>query len=112
MVPGSFGCGSADFAAITTLAPSRAARTPMASPMPRDAPVMNSVLSLSDIAAASACQRQRRVLHEGGAGDHRLLHPLCANRDIFGEEAGERDAGRVSRIGVTALPGRVGGERR
>ena len=47
MVPGSFGCGSAVLAAITTFAPSRAARSPMALPMPRLAPVMKSVLPLS-----------------------------------------------------------------
>src|SRR5271165_1052614 len=44
MVPGSLGLGSAVFAAMTTLAPSRAALSPMARPMPRDAPVMNRVL--------------------------------------------------------------------
>src|SRR5258706_4257450 len=48
MVPGSFGCGSAVFAAMTMLAPSRAARRPMALPMPRLAPVMKSVLPRSD----------------------------------------------------------------
>src|SRR5882757_945080 len=47
MVPFSFGCGSAVFAAIATLAPSRAARSAIASPMPRLAPEMNSVLPLS-----------------------------------------------------------------
>ena len=52
MVPGSFGCGSVVLAAIATLAPSRAARSPMASPMPRDAPVMNRVLPLSDMLAS------------------------------------------------------------
>src|SRR5690554_5276256 len=44
MVPGSFGCGSAVLAAMAMLAPSRAARSAMARPMPRLAPVMNSVL--------------------------------------------------------------------
>ena len=48
IVPGSFGCGSAVFAAIATLAPSRAARSAIASPMPRLPPVMNSVFPLSD----------------------------------------------------------------
>src|SRR5579872_1820294 len=52
MVPGSFGCGSLVFAAIATLAPSRAARSPMASPMPREAPVMNRVFPLSGIGAS------------------------------------------------------------
>jgi len=43
MVPGSLGCGVSVLAAITMLAPSRAARSAIASPMPRDAPVMKSV---------------------------------------------------------------------
>jgi hypothetical protein len=47
MVPGSFGCGSAVFAAITTLAPSRAARSAISRPMPRDPPVMNRVFPAS-----------------------------------------------------------------
>src|SRR3546814_7267192 len=42
MVPGNFGLGTSDFAAITTLAPSRAARSAIARPMPREAPVMNA----------------------------------------------------------------------
>ena len=46
MVPASLGCGSAVLAAITTLAPSRAARRAMARPMPRLPPVMNRVLPL------------------------------------------------------------------
>lgn len=41
MVPSSFGCGSAVFAATTMLAPSWAARRAMARPMPRLAPVIN-----------------------------------------------------------------------
>jgi hypothetical protein len=48
MVPFSRGCGSAVFAAMATLAPSRAARSAIASPMPRLAPEMNSVLPLRD----------------------------------------------------------------
>ena len=43
-MPGSLGWGSAVFAATATLAPSRAARSAIARPMPRLAPVMNSVL--------------------------------------------------------------------
>ncbi len=45
----SFGCGSAVFAAMAMFAPSRAARSAIARPMPRDAPVMKSVLPRSDI---------------------------------------------------------------
>src|SRR3984957_2217788 len=44
IVPGSFGWGSTVFAAMATFAPSPAALRPIASPMPRDAPVMKSVL--------------------------------------------------------------------
>src|ERR1700722_19854239 len=58
MVPASFGCESAVFAAIAILAPSRAARSAIASPMPREAPVMNRVLPASDI-AASLLARQK-----------------------------------------------------
>src|SRR5512140_3742742 len=49
MVPFSFGCGSAVLAASATLAPSRAARNAIASPMPRLAPDTNSVLPLRDV---------------------------------------------------------------
>src|ERR1700719_2594087 len=44
MVPASFGCGAVVLAAIATFSPSRAARSAMASPMPRLAPVIKSVL--------------------------------------------------------------------
>jgi hypothetical protein len=46
MVPGSLGWGSAVLAAMAMLAPSRAALSAIASPMPRLAPVMNNVLFL------------------------------------------------------------------
>src|SRR5262249_12219685 len=49
IVPASFGWGSVVLAAIATLAPSRAARSAIASPMPRLAPEMNSVLPLSEV---------------------------------------------------------------
>src|SRR5690348_6332945 len=44
MVPGSLGCGSVVLPVTTTLAPSRAARSAIARPMPRLVPVMNRVL--------------------------------------------------------------------
>src|SRR5436190_23615395 len=53
MVPLSFGCGSAVFAAIATLAPSRAARSAIASPMPRLPPDTNRLLFFSDVIAPS-----------------------------------------------------------
>src|SRR6202008_1572808 len=54
IVPGNFGFGTSDFAAIATLAPSRAARSAIASPMPREAPVMNNVLPSSVLTSAFA----------------------------------------------------------
>src|SRR5580704_13002756 len=59
MVPCSFGCGSAAFAAMAILAASRAARSAIASPMPREAPVMNRVLPASDIAASLLARQER-----------------------------------------------------
>ena len=47
MVPGSLGCGASVLAAITMLAPSRAARNAIAKPMPRLAPETNMVLPAS-----------------------------------------------------------------
>ena len=44
IVPGSLGCGSVVLAAITMFAPSLAAFSAMAFPIPRLAPVINSVL--------------------------------------------------------------------
>src|SRR6185312_8979012 len=52
MVPSSLGCGSTVFAAIATLAPSAAALSAIASPMPREPPVMKRVLPLRDIFSA------------------------------------------------------------
>src|SRR4051794_16851517 len=51
MVPGSLACGSAVFAAMTTFAPSLAARRAMALPIPRLAPEMKRVLPLSELTA-------------------------------------------------------------
>src|SRR3974390_1919550 len=69
MVPASFGCGSGGLAAMAIFAPSRAARRPIASPMPREAPVMNRVLPTS-------VMRPRRLLlacEEGGKSGARLF---------------------------------------
>src|SRR5580704_13683937 len=60
MVPASFGGGSAAFAAMAILAASRAARSAIASPMPREAPVMNRVLPASDIAASLLARQESR----------------------------------------------------
>ncbi len=55
IVPGSFGCGSALFAATATFAPSRAQRSAMASPMPREAPVMKTVFPASGFSVMAQC---------------------------------------------------------
>ena len=44
MVPGSFGCGVTVFARITTFAPYLAHTNPMDKPIPREAPVITTVL--------------------------------------------------------------------
>src|SRR5258708_5146498 len=44
MGPGNLGCGSGGLGTTAAFAPSRAARRAIASPIPRLAPVMNSVL--------------------------------------------------------------------
>ena len=49
IVPGNFGFSSAVFAAIAMLAPSAAARSAIASPIPREPPVMNILFPASDI---------------------------------------------------------------
>src|SRR6266849_3289715 len=59
MVPCNFGCGSAVLAAMAILAPSRAARSAIASPMPREAPVMNRVLPASVIDASLLARKER-----------------------------------------------------
>src|SRR5450631_1399314 len=76
MVPFNFGCGSAVLAAIATLAPSRAARSAMARPMPRLAPEMNSVLPCSDVIAPAPSFRPRMTR---GSRDHTPLidAPSC-----------------------------------
>src|SRR5271154_2579470 len=111
MVPESFGCGSAVFAAIAILAPSRAARSAMASPMPRDAPVMNNVLPASDIVSLTSCSllareevfergarfgRLQPLLEMGDFGfdlrDHAVglaAHQLARDRDGAGRQAGD-----------------------
>src|SRR4029077_16382328 len=49
MVPSSLGCGSTVLAAMAILAPSAAAFSAIASPMPREPPVMKSVLPCNDM---------------------------------------------------------------
>src|SRR3712207_5910521 len=109
MVPGSFGCGSAVFAAMTTFAPSFAARSPMARPMPREAPVMKRVLPLRLI--GSARQRQGCILQEACTAHHCLLKALRTDGDVLGKEAAERDAPGMGRISIAGSHLRLGRER-
>src|SRR5829696_3198895 len=100
MVPGSLGCGSAVLAAMTTFAPSFAARRPMARPMPREAPVMKRVFPLRLMGSTRECQGC--VLQEACTAHHRFLKPLRAHRDVLGKEAAERDAAGMGGIRVAA----------
>src|SRR5215469_3127140 len=85
MVPGSFGWGSAVLAAMAMLAPSRAARSAIASPMPRLAPVMNSVLP-DRLTAPSPSHRLRSVYRASPRQPRRLELDAVAIRilDIHG----------------------------
>src|SRR5262249_36754341 len=111
MVPESFGCGLSGFAAKAMFAPSRAARSANANPMPRGAPGVNKLRALGGISlnlcqvAPSAERRissQRRV----GAGDavcgfnHGALEACGLHRQILREEA--RDGGAPGGIGAVA----------
>src|SRR4029079_12815852 len=81
---------------MAMLAPSRAARSAIASPMPREAPVMNSVLPLSDIGylimPASTLARQ-----EGAEGclRFRRLQTLLEQANLF-VDAGDGFIGRAA----------------
>ena len=76
MVPSSLGCGSTVLAAIATLAPSAAALSAIASPMPREPPVMNRVLPLSDIRVLPS----RRVVPGDGIFSQRGFASVMLSR--------------------------------
>src|SRR5262245_32058877 len=101
MVPGSFGCGVSVLAAIAMLAPSRAARSAIASPMPREAPVTNSVFPLSDMGTLPAfaqtafapprnCLRlslhHRRPINEGAMQLTGIHHLTAISADAPGNK--------------------------
>src|SRR6266702_3293433 len=104
MVPLSFGCGSAVFAAIATLAPSRAARSAIASPMPRLAPEINSVLPLSDdirglhAAAVAASILQYGECRQTSLSAH-LTRGFWPFRDLW--------VGRTSALRANSCPPRL-----
>ena len=89
MVPGSFGCGSVVFEAMTMFAPSRAARSAIALPIPRLAPVMKRVLSLRSGIVCIGSKKPKRYLHSekhyrkqssaprlSGSSTHQTYSPL------------------------------------
>src|SRR5256885_14857737 len=117
MVPLSLGCGSAVFASIATLAPSRAARNAMASPMPRLAPEMNKVLPLRDDIENSCQERvgnRAPLSRKRGAKEVvsciRVQHPAagfrkregCDEEHAIGGDRKDRD--RVGECGRVREP--------
>ena len=73
---------------------SRAARSAIASPMPREAPVMKS--GLRDAIQSSPAPLSLRI-DAVGAFDHGALEAAGRDRDILREEPRQRDAGRRRR---------------
>src|ERR1043165_3675715 len=101
IVPGSFGCGVSVLAAIAMFAPSRAARNAIARPIPREAPVMNSVFPLSDMAnlppfmqtalaparnCLHASLHQRRPINEGAMQLTGIHHLTAISADAPGNK--------------------------
>src|ERR1700733_12194804 len=118
MVPGSFGCGVAVLAAMAILAPSRAARSAIASPMPREAPEMKTVLpaklvmlapvSAAAYALASSAQAGCATMRDAVRGEGRKHEhtPTGTDRDGLrpaGHHAGA--AGQEERAHDTDVPG-------
>src|SRR5262249_52614824 len=115
MVPLSFGCGCVVLAAIAMLAPSRAARSAMASPMPRLAPEMNSVLPLRDVISEPPGVGTLRALQLAARGSHqarrflslRVQYPSarfrqresCKEKQAIGRDREDRDrVGKCCRV--------------
>src|SRR5665213_3269193 len=100
MVPFSFGCGSAVFAAIATLAPSRAARNAIASPMPRLPPDTNIVLPFRDVMEASSSFYKSLLLSHrfraAGPRIGRTEQSIWSHRDRIGRRQAERLDHRVT----------------
>ncbi len=84
IVPGRRGFVSVVLAATITLAPSRAARSAIARPMPRDAPVTNSVLPASVRIASGAEFGTPLGEERGHAFGEIVLRAALAERQRFG----------------------------
>src|SRR5687768_3212364 len=83
MVPGNFGWGSLVFDANTTLAPSFAQRIAIERPMPRDPPVMKTVLPLSVMHRVSGIAVSTSTEQAQGyenPRERRLRYPLHPRR--------------------------------
>ena len=124
-VPSSFGWGLSVFASRQTFAPSRAARSAIASPMPRLPPDMTivrpfSVLSLAAIArilstfapSRGAVEPAATIGHDVRHGDRSSRPRLCGHGRSPGHRAGDRPAaGLARRQGRDGRPRREGGRR-
>src|SRR4249920_1933965 len=100
MVPSSLGCGSTVLAAMAIFAPSAAALSAIARPIPREPPVMNRVLPFNDIgvnvSSRSFGKCRMRTGNAVCAFGHTAFETGCLNRQVFGEKACEpRAAGAV-----------------
>src|SRR5690606_4533416 len=102
MVPGSFGLATSDLAATTTLAPSRAARSAIARPMPREAPVMKRVLPERVL---MACRRSGGwgECHAAHCGDGGPLHARCGGKAAH-PDAGDPRRSRLRPLSLVVLP--------
>src|SRR5579875_3706254 len=89
MVPSSLGCGVTVFAATAMLAPSAAALSAIANPIPREPPVTNSVLPASDTNLLR--ERGRRAGHAVRPFGDRPLETRRLDGDVLGEEARQGD---------------------
>src|SRR5216684_410433 len=81
IVPGSLGCGWVVLAAIAILAPSRAARSAIALPMPRLAPVMNRVFPLSVVMLdlIDVCRTKGNLAQDRGGNDAQARRKVRAH---------------------------------
>ena len=79
MVPSSLGCGSTVLAAMATLAPSAAALSAIASPIPREPPVTKSVFPFSDMRVSAKFRVSGRNDHSGNSPS-----PSALRRSAFG----------------------------
>src|SRR5450755_4291621 len=91
IVPGNLGCGVSVLAAITILAPSRAARSAIAKPMPRLAPEIKMVLPANvdmpdhyiRIARLSALRYCGLLAKIGLSPDFRTLSTASQHRNVL-----------------------------